>query len=173
LVCYSFEVYNEVGGCIGELNHRKFYIFLVFQTIVEIWTFLIAKSGLNQIYVKNPEQGQIIENGQSVEEIVHEENEEYVLFMIIAFISFLAMAFTGLLLAFHTLLIATNQTTWEYTRKDTLNYLRIYPKGFHPFSKGIWENIRMVFFHNNKVKLWELPPPTEPYFEDNINYVSG
>ena len=55
---------------------------------------LQAKSGLNQIYVKNPEQGQIIENGQSVEEIVHEENEEYVLFMIIAFISFLAMAFT-------------------------------------------------------------------------------
>jgi len=93
--------------------------------------------------------------------------------MIIAFITFLATLFTGLLLLFHSLLIVTNQTTWEYTRKDTLNYLRIYPKNFHPFSKGVLENIKMVFFHGNKVRLWELPPPQEPYLDDGINYVSG
>ncbi len=59
------------------------------------------------------------------------------------------------------MLILTNQTTWEFTRKDTLNYLRAYPKSFHPFSKGPFGNLKMAFFHGNKVRKWELPPIPE------------
>jgi len=92
------------------------------------------------------------------------ESGEYIFFMIIAFVIFVATLFTVrenfwednkfqvLLLAFHTLLIVTNQTTWEFTRKDTLNYLTIYPKNFHPFSKGFFGNLKLTFCHGNKTK---------------------
>jgi len=162
-----------IGSCVGELNHRIFYVFLIFQNIVQIWTFIIANSGLNGLYERNEEVVQALEDVENPEETMNYGSGEYVFFMVIAFIIFLATLFTGLLLIFHTYLIVTNQTTWEYTRKDTLSYLRVYPKNFHPFNEGVWKNFKMIFFHNNKVKQWELPVPTEPVYNDGITYVSA
>jgi len=102
--------------------------------------------------------------------------------MLAAFILFFASLFTvskqnrifnlkGLLCGYHAYLISTNQTTWEFARKTTISYLRIYPNGFRPFDKGIIENIKMSFFHKGQLRLinlnlvysareWELPSPT-------------
>lgn len=50
------------------------------------------------------------------------------------------------MLVYQSFLIATNQTTWEHTRSDIITYLKQHPKGYRPFDRGIWNNIRMVFF---------------------------
>jgi len=159
-----------IGGCVGELNHRRFYLFLILQSTVQIWTFIIANSGLNGIYEYNDQRVKELNNEGEGGEITTYESGEYVFFMIIAFILFVATLFTVLLLAFHTLLIVTNQTTWEFTRKDTLNYLRIYPKNFYPFSKGVIANLKMTFCHGNKIKEWELPLPPNAFGWDDERY---
>jgi len=133
-------------------------MFLFFQTILQIWTYAIASSGLDVVYAKTVESGEEDENPIDYLDNDNYKRVEYVLFMLIGFIVFISTLFTGALFLFQTILILTNQTTWEFTRKDTLNYLRIYPKDFYPFSKGAWENIKMVFFHGNQIRKWELPP---------------
>lgn len=65
---------------------------------------------------------------------IEEYTKEYGAFLIFAILSFLFFIFTGVLLAYHTYLISTNQTTWEHSKSDTITYLRIYPKGFYPFN---------------------------------------
>lgn len=89
----------------------------------------------------------------------------YVFYMALAFIIFVFTAFTvranskgfaktrflmqAALLIYHTFLISTNQTTWEYTRRDNISYLRIYPKGTYPFSQGIFKNFYLVLCDKN------------------------
>jgi len=147
-----------IGGCVGELNHRKFWIFLLSQTILQLWTYAIANSGINFIYAKTVD---LVDNDGNPIDYLEEDNYtrlDYYIYLLIAFVIFISTIFTGALLLFHTMLILTNQTTWEFTRKTTLSYLRMYPRSFHPFSKGGFENIKMIFFHGNKTRKWELPP---------------
>jgi hypothetical protein len=64
--------------------------------------------------------------------------------------------FTGLLSLYHGYLIASGQTTWEHARRGSISYLKIYPTGVMPFYKGIWENIKVTFWHGGKCRDWEL-----------------
>jgi len=143
-----------MGGCIGELNHGKFWLFLFFQTILQGWAYLIASSGMDAGYDKGMKDVQSKTTGTTSPYTT----TEYGAFMTIAVIIFLAFIFTGVLCGFHTFLILTNQSTWEYLKKDRISYLKIYPGSFYPFSEGVWGNIKMIFFHKNRVREWELPP---------------
>lgn len=42
LILFRIDYYL-LGGCVGELNHRKFFLFLFFQSIVNIWSFFLVK----------------------------------------------------------------------------------------------------------------------------------
>jgi len=35
-----------IGGCVGELNHRKFYLFVLFQTAVNLTGFYNCWAGM-------------------------------------------------------------------------------------------------------------------------------
>lgn len=88
-----------IGGCVGELNHRKFWAFLFFQTIVEYLTYRIVNlilfiqssqqncvcfqcfNGLDRYLTLNP-------NGSESYEI------SYGIFALLSFILFIFLLFT-------------------------------------------------------------------------------
>jgi len=142
-----------IGGCVGELNHRKFWIFLFVQTLLEIWSYYIADSGMDASYNKGLQK---VNTGNKGETSPY-TSSEYGAFTVLTILIFLTIIFTGVLLGFHTFLILTNQTTWEYAKKDRISYLKIYPKSIYPFSQGLVENIKLIFFHHNIIRDWELP----------------
>ena len=51
---------------------------------------------------------------------------------------------------YHTYLIFSNQTTWEFTRRSQISYLKIYPRGYLPFDKGLLNNLKLIFFPGNE-----------------------
>ncbi len=61
------------------------------------------------------------------------------------------------LLGFHTYLLLTNTTSWEFLSSHKIDYINCYPYGYQPFDRGIRQNIKDVFFHGNELKRWELP----------------
>jgi hypothetical protein len=143
-----------IGGCVGELNHRKFWLFLFFQTVLEVWAYLIADSGLDASYAKGQ---QLVKDGAKGTSSPY-QTSEYGAFTVATMAVLLAALFTGILLGFHTFLILTNQSTWEYSKKDQLSYLKNYPRSFYPFSAGFIGNVKLIFFHGNVPTEWELPP---------------
>lgn len=50
---------------------------------------------------------------------------------------------------YHTFLILSNQTTWEHNKRNDISYTRKLPKGFYPFSKGIFRNLLLICCHEN------------------------
>jgi len=142
-----------IGGCVGELNHRKFWLFLFFQSILEVWAYYIADSGMDASYNK----GLLNMDTNSKEHKSPYTTTEYGAFTVLVVILILAFLFTAILCGFHTFLILTNQTTWEYAKKDRISYLKIYPRSFYPFSDGLWGNIKLIFLHGNQLRNWELP----------------
>eukprot|EP01016_Furgasonia_blochmanni_P033260 TRINITY_DN3463_c0_g1_i3.p1 TRINITY_DN3463_c0_g1~~TRINITY_DN3463_c0_g1_i3.p1 ORF type:complete len:346 (-),score=52.85 TRINITY_DN3463_c0_g1_i3:394-1431(-) len=145
-----------IGGCVGELNHRKFWWLLLFQTLVLAWMFSVALSGLD-IYSGDPVPVDTKKITKASKASENSTTKEYGAYMICAFLSFCFLAFTGALLIYHTFLISTNQTTWEHNRSATLDYIKCYPKGFLPFSRGLLENIKFTCFHGNRPRKWTLP----------------
>lgn len=142
-----------IGGCVGELNHRKFWLFLFFQTLLELWSYLIADSGLDASYetgARNVKEGTTTSKSPYA-------TSEYGAFMSVTVVLFGLFVFTFVLFVLHTFLILTNQSTWELSKKDRISYLKIYPSGFYPFSQGLIGNIKLIFFHGNKPREWELP----------------
>lgn len=56
---------------------------------------------------------------------------------------------------YHAYLILTNQTTWEHSRRNNINYLNKYPPNIYPFDFGIKENIKLVFFNKGITIKWK------------------
>ena len=61
------------------------------------------------------------------------------------------------LLVYHSYLILTNQTTWEQTSHQKINYLNVYPDKFLPFDKGPLLNVLDACCPGKSFKRWELP----------------
>lgn len=117
-----------IGGCVGELNHRKFWALLLFQTQLLASGFRIARSGHRNAKFDYPNDEEMCNHIQAV-------------WMFFIGATFLFMIFTGVLLAYHTYLILSGQTTWEHTGRMMITYLRPYKHGQMPFFKGIMGNI--------------------------------
>ena len=114
-----------LGGCIGELNYRKFYVYLIFQSLVNLKCFLyvyiyiylyicILKFwiGMDLSPYKKTIEDQVI------------YSQEYGAFFTLSIILALLTLFTTSLLVFHSYLIVCGVTTWEYTKRHRISYLK-------------------------------------------------
>ena len=105
-----------IGACVGELNHRKFWLMLLVQTIFLCSGFQIARSGHLAARFDYPDNEEQLNHIQAV-------------WQFFVVMSFLFMVFTGVLLAYHTYLILSGQTTWEHSGRLGITYLRPYKFG--------------------------------------------
>ena len=137
-----------VGGCVGELNHRKFYGFISIQTIVFLWNIKSAIRAYTGRFSDFPGDEKMQGHVSSV----------WMLFIIFAL---LFLLLTGGLTVYHSFLIATAQSSWEHTRRDNITYLKVYPRSILPFYVSVRENVKSVFCHGGKYQNWKLRQPHE------------
>ena len=147
-----------IGGCVGELNHRKFLYFLFFKTMSLLMTFHIWMTGYGHADKIEDRKQQFHQKG---------------VFMFFIGLSAWFIFFTGILLFYHCFLIMTNQTTWEHSRGPSISYLKIYHRSVFPFDYGIWNNIKMTLFHGNLVREWVLRHPHLLRVRDGFNYCTN
>ncbi|KAH9559323.1 hypothetical protein CY35_06G052600 [Sphagnum magellanicum] len=84
----------------------------------------------------------------------------FVLIIIIALTT--TEAFLITLLAFHSYLIMTNQTTYELTRRKHIPYLKGLPDKAHPFNKGLKANVySFCSTSRSEYPIYVLPSPEE------------
>lgn len=81
----------------------------------------------------------------------------YFILFAMAFVTFCFTVFTMILALYHTMLLSVGQTTWEQTKRNSITYLKSYPKYYNPFDYGLVKNFKIAFCHNNQLRDWELP----------------
>ena len=81
-------------------------------------------------------------------------NNKYGSLIVVSLLTFCMALFTDVLLFYHMYLICFNMTTWEQMSRENITYLKQYPSGVNPFSKGLFENLRLFFFHGHYIKEW-------------------
>ncbi|BBN16318.1 hypothetical protein MPTK1_7g05350 [Marchantia polymorpha subsp. ruderalis] len=110
-----------LGTCVGQYNHRRFWWYLFFETVLTFWTTILYGSAFSK-------------NGGS-NWLLH---DSVVLANLLGLIACLLFLVT--LLIFHTYLAVTDQTTYEKTRRRRINYLKTLPPNYNPFNKGCFKN---------------------------------
>ena len=70
--------------------------------------------------------------------------------------------FTGCMACFHFYLISAGLTTWEVLSRYKIEYFKIYPSNFNPFSLGLFANWKHVMTVD-VVSIWDLPQPLYIY----------
>lgn len=127
-----------VGCCVGELNHFRFFLFLAVESICVWWLFFSSFSGLV------------------------EGTEGYGAFVVNIALMGVFGLFVGGMGIFHFYLISAGSTTWEFLSRYKIEYLKLYPRNFNPFSFGFIQNWK----HAATVKIvsiWDLPQPLYVY----------
>ncbi|KAL3683265.1 hypothetical protein R1sor_001287 [Riccia sorocarpa] len=110
-----------LGTCVGQRNHRRFWWYVFFQTVLVFWTTIFYGSAFS----KNNQTNWLL-------------HDSVVLAILLGLIACLAFLVT--LLIFHTYLAVTNQTTYEKTRRRRISYLKNLPPDYNPFTKGCLRN---------------------------------
>ncbi|GMH20238.1 hypothetical protein Nepgr_022079 [Nepenthes gracilis] len=111
-----------VGQCIGIRNYRFFYMFILTATILCIYVHVFSWIAL------------LHRNNDILKAMARD-----VLSDILIVYCFLTIWFVGGLTVFHFYLICTNQTTYE-------NFRYRYEKKDNPYNKGVFGNIKEIFF---------------------------
>jgi palmitoyltransferase len=132
-----------LGTCVGQCNHRGFWWYIFYETLLVMWTIIAYFSTFNRSSTGN----WLLQD----------------LFVLIIIIALTATeAFLITLLAFHSYLIMTNQTTYELTRRKRIPYLRGLPDKAHPFSKGLKANVySFCSTSRSEYLIYVLPSPEE------------
>ena len=73
-------------------------------------------------------------------------------FVLSTVVTILACGFVGILFVYHTVLILSGQSTWEQTRREDIDYIKKFKKGYDPFNEGMLKNIKTVFCHSNQLR---------------------
>ncbi|CAG9327128.1 unnamed protein product [Blepharisma stoltei] len=127
-----------IGSCIGELNHFRFCLYLALESAAIDWAAYNCLSGLS------------------------EDQEAYGAFIVALIISGLFGILTTGLCIFHIYLVSSGYTTWEFVKRDSINYFKIYPSSFHPFDLGVIQNWKAAIF-DKEIRQWTLPRPMPVY----------
>jgi len=122
-----------LGNCVGERSHSLFWWYLLFQSVVIIW-------GLYEIATAIKRHGYSSDAGEAFEEFIMSSGFTLIVFLFIVLWSWLPIC----LLCYHSYLLFTNQTTWEFNRKQRITYLSGLKPGSRPFDHGILGNIRLL-----------------------------
>jgi len=125
-----------LGNCIGEANHGLFWWYLVGQTTVVFWGLFYVGTALSASLNAWDTEVQRI----GMLEATAQMSFDILVFTLVLLCSWLPLC----LLVYHTYLLWTNQTTWEFTRRDKITYLRKLPNGKKPFDRGPFTNVLLV-----------------------------
>lgn len=53
---------------------------------------------------------------------------------------------------YHMFLLLWGTTTWEHSRYDTIDYMKVFPKGNYPFNYGVWGNLKLACCHGGNTR---------------------
>ncbi|MCO5588711.1 hypothetical protein L7F22_042670 [Adiantum nelumboides] len=111
-----------LGTCVGYMNHRKFWWYVLLEIPLCSWTFVLYCLA----FTEGKSSFTWLLNG-----------------LVVSLLIFLALCliFLVALIFFHGYLIVTNQTTYEVIRRGRLDYMRNVPSNVKPFSRGWVRNI--------------------------------
>lgn len=116
-----------IGKCIGHGNQHLFWMFLLTETVVIMWVLAII---LQEISSTNP-----------AERFLHRPVWKICVWGFVLLPLLLGLLASGGLLLFHTYLLCTNQTTFEYAARWKVDYLKDIPSTRNPFDKGCINNL--------------------------------
>ena len=153
-----------IGGCVGELNLRKFFIMLFFQSLLFIWVLYLSLTGL----AYNSDNYEKIHN---LPENLY--TKDYGSFVLLTIISIAALIFVFFLFFQYILFVFTNVTMWEATVPSKITYLASYKDGYMPFNEGVWINLKGIFCHGGVLRNWELKEPDCEEVEKSFNFLNN
>lgn len=123
-------------ACIGERNHKFFWLFLLSTAALIPWTLYITWHGI----VFNPLWGTWLSSNS------------------ILLIDILILAIGGFvvvgLLGFHTFLMLRGLTTWEAASRERITYLKYLDEDYNPFNEGVFKNT-FYFLCSCRNRKWE------------------
>ncbi|XP_046844449.1 palmitoyltransferase ZDHHC12-B-like isoform X2 [Xenia sp. Carnegie-2017] len=125
-----------LGNCVGERNHRYFWAFLLFETILIAWSIEIGWFGFQR---KTLWSDWIYSNG---------------ILVVVMFILVIAVIVVTLLFGCHSYLIIIGRTTWEHMAHSKISYLKIFKEGENPFHEGYIKNVCKFMCHC-RIRKWE------------------
>jgi palmitoyltransferase len=131
---------------------RRFLLFLVTQTATIAWALDAALSCLRNVTVAR--------------ESSFFGFDWRVLATVVLLV--ILLGFIGCLLGTQLYLVATAQTTREYSQSAKVVYLAHVPADLHPFSKGMSQNV-LTFLVSGSEQRWELPTITEMAFRSSTH----
>nr|XP_054769338.1 palmitoyltransferase ZDHHC12-A-like [Lytechinus pictus] len=124
-------------NCVGERNHRFFWLFLLCQAAIIIWAIRITWGGF---YWHPTIQDWLRANA---------------LYLICMLVLSLGAAAVISLLCCHTFMLFTNQTTWEFMSRHRITYLRNLDESVNPFDEGYCRN-GLKFFCYCPYRSWDV-----------------
>jgi len=114
-----------VGGCVGQKNHSVFWLYLLVQSFLIAWAFvMVVPDGFTDTSTIS---GWFYTNG---------------LALVVSVVLFTMFFLPFGLWLFHSYLMLTNQTTWEVSKRRKITYLQELPEEVFPFDNGCLANIR-------------------------------
>lgn len=122
--------------CVGSKNHAAF------------WDYLLIESGLCLYFL-------VI----LVHETVFEVRHSWLLSIPLLLVLISCSAIPTVLLIQHSFLAMTNQTSWEFYRRDRIHYLAHLDEHVMPFDQGCWQNTLFFCFtmRRGHTRPWLLP----------------
>lgn len=117
------------GTCIGENNRRLFIVYLKLQVIEAWWNSLIVWHAF-------------------VDATEHRRRSGLWWMLLLVYMSLLATLLLNVpLLCFQWYLVCSNQSSWEFARRDKITYLKHLPLELNPFDHGAWNNVVDFWLH--------------------------
>lgn len=122
-----------MGICIGEFNHKYYILFL--------YTFL-ANSIVSLVEISMMIKEEVTIDAFGVEHL----SIYYYGYALVLILLYFGLVLLIYLTAYHSYYLVTNQTTWEFFKRDSIPYLRGIDHSIaHPFSKGLIGNVMQLF----------------------------